>query len=55
MSGSDNNEDWPRMNQTQPDKAVQTYVRRWKVYANVTPKSEAATLADLASQASENG
>ena len=43
------------MNPTQPDEAVQTYVRRWKVYANVICKAEAATLADLGSQASENG
>ena len=55
MPGSDNNEDWPCMNPTQPDKAVQTYVRRWNVYASVILKSEAATLADLGSQASENG
>ena len=55
MSGSDNNEDQPCMNPTQPDKAVQTCVRRWKVYANVIFKSEAATLADLGSQASKNG
>ena len=35
MAKSDENEDWPRTNQTEPDEALQTYVRRWKVYANV--------------------
>ena len=43
------------MSLTQSDKAVQTYVRRWKVYESVIFKSEAATLADLGSQASEIG
>ena len=45
-------EEWPPTNPTKPDKAPETYVRRWKVCANGTPKSDAATLADLCSRAS---
>ena len=45
-------EDWPLKNPTKPDKALQMYVRRWKALANGTPKSDAATLADLCSLAS---
>ena len=46
MAKSDENEDWPRTNQTEPDEALQTYVRRWKVYANV-PLPYAGTLVKL--------
>ena len=35
MAKSDGNEDWPRTNQTEPDEALQTYVRRWNVYEKV--------------------
>ena len=50
----DETEDWPLKNPTKPDKALHMYMRRWKVRANGTPKSDAATVADLCSRASAN-
>ena len=47
MAKSDENEDWLRTNQTEPDEALQTYVRRWKVHANV-PLPYAGTVMELA-------
>ena len=55
MPASDKNEEWTCVSPTQSDEAVQTYVRRWKVYASVIFKSEAATLEDFGPQASGNG
>ena len=46
MAKSDENEDWPRTNLTEPDEALQTYVRRWKVHANV-PLPYAGTVLEL--------
>ena len=55
VSKFDESEDRPRASPSKPDEALEMFVRRWSVYASVNPKSEAATAADLGSQASKNG
>ena len=55
LSEFDESEDRPSKSQSKPDEALETFARRWNVYASVTPKSDAATLEDLGPQASENG